>query len=442
MAHIAFLTLFLGLVSGRQTVTLEADRVQSVRIELGGRTLATLDRPPWTVVIDFGGEITPQALEAIGYDERGTEVARASQVVNLPRPLAELEIVIRNERERPVLARLVGRHRSHELPKRARLSIDGKPISLSRDFSARLPALDWSRPHVLSAEMRFADGEVARRELAMAGGLGESVGSELTPVLVTTTGSQDPTSLTGCFSRDGVALRASVLEKPNALVIMVKDPDPRELAAQLVRFKLPVRLYMSKEPHELQLSGDTTERILWPVAQRFTSADEPTSLLFEHSRDVSASERGMLWLLEQRLVESPNESHPRRFADAVAVAGVSSMARPRRRAVVVVLSSTPDKGRYAPGVVRRYLEDIGVPLFVWSAAGAGPDSSGPWGAIDDISGEEGLALAIAKVNAALDGQRMAWVATDPLSALDLEVKDRCGLELVARRPHSRVATPH
>ena len=31
--------------------------------------------------------------------------------------------------------------------------------------------------------MRFADGEVARRKLAMAGGLRESVGSELTPVL-------------------------------------------------------------------------------------------------------------------------------------------------------------------------------------------------------------------------------------------------------------------
>jgi hypothetical protein len=429
MPHIAFLTLILGLVSGPQTIRLAVDAVQTVGIMLGGKTLATIQGPPWTALVDFGGELTPRTLEAVGYDSHGDEVTRASQVLNLPRPPAELEIAIRNEGPRPVLASLMGSHRSHEHPTRGQLSIDGKNLPLRRDFSAPLPALDWSRPHVLSAEMRFADGAVAKRELVMAGGVGESVGSELTPVLVVTTGSHAPASIAGCFSKDGVELRTSALEKPEALVVMVKDPDPSELEAQLDGFERDFGQYGPR----LELSGDTKERILWPVAQRFRSSGEPTSIVFERSEDITAHGHGMLWLLRQTLAGSLDGSERKGFADAVAVAGISSMASPRRRAVIVVLNKKPKEGTYASGVVRRYLENVGVPVFVWSA-GPQPELTGPWGAIDDISTKERLAMATAKVNAALDQQRIAWIATDPLGALDLEVKEQCGLSLVAHRP--------
>src|SRR5476649_2562031 len=102
MPHIAFLTLFLGLVSGAQTVRLEVDQVRSVRIEVGGRVVAAMKEAPWTVVVDFGDELIPRKLEAVGYDGQGNEVARTSQVLNLPRQPAEVEIVIRNDEGRQI----------------------------------------------------------------------------------------------------------------------------------------------------------------------------------------------------------------------------------------------------------------------------------------------------------------------------------------------------
>lgn len=51
----------------------------------------TLDRPPWSAQVDFGPELTPQALVVIGFDANGVEIARASQSLNLPRPVAEVD---------------------------------------------------------------------------------------------------------------------------------------------------------------------------------------------------------------------------------------------------------------------------------------------------------------------------------------------------------------
>lgn len=442
MAHLTFLTLFLGLISGRQTVSLDADRVQSIRIEVAGRVVAKLSQPPWTTQIDFGEQLEPTKLEAIGYNAAGTEVARISQVVNLPRPPAEVEIAIKSENERPAVARIIGRHRAHERPTAGQLSIDGKPLELNPDFSASLPRLDWSRPHVLSAEMRFANADVAKRELVMAGGLGDSVASEVTPLLVTTTGSHEPASLAGCFFSAGVELRASALEKPNALVIMVKDPDPQAAISQLRRFQRDAEQVVQgakTERHRLQLSAGTSVRFLLPIVRQITSAGEATSLGFPQSPDMDASVGGMLWLLTSQLVSPAETTQPRRFADATAVAGVAAMAQPLRRAVVVVLSGTPDRSDHAPAVVRRYLEDIGVPLFVWSTAGVSRPLRDAWGDVDDVSSEPGLRDATAKLDATLAAQRIAWVATDPLAALRLDVKERCGLRMVAR--HQPVAAP-
>jgi hypothetical protein len=437
MAHIAFLTLFLGLVAGRQTVTLEVDQVRTVRIDVDSHALSTLRGAPWSAVIDLGPELTPRRLEAIGYDASGNEVARVTQILNLPRPTAELEIVIEQDGERAAVAHLVGRHRTHALPKRATLSMDGKTIELSRDLSGRLPKLIGSHPHILSAELRFEDGEVARRELVMAAGLGESVGSELTPVLLVANGRHTPASFRGCFSLGGRELRVNAVEKGRALVIMVKDPDPHEVLRQLRRSRPGIDLVSrssSIEGHDARLSTNTAEEAIWPVVQRFPSADEPTSVLFEHSEEVDAHDFRMLWLLTRSLDGSPNVLGPRRFADAVAVAGVTSL-HGRRRAVVLLLGTLRDESTYTPAVVRRYLEDIGVPLFVWSAAGPRPDLADSWGLVDDISTEKGLRLATAKLDAAIANQRIAWVATDPLGALSVEVKDPCGLRPVALPPH-------
>jgi hypothetical protein len=82
--------------------------------------------------------------------------------------------------------------------------------------------------------------------------------------------------------------------------------------------------------------------------------------------------------------------------------------------------------------VRRYLETLGVPLFVWSRLGPYPTIAAVWGPVDDISTYAKLAAATARVRNALDDQRIGWVDVDLLEALRLKASARCGIETMAR----------
>ena len=231
-------------------------------------------------------------------------------------------------------------------------------------------------------------------------------------MLVMTSGARQPDSLDGCFSASGSPLRATAIETGDAFVVMVKDPATRPPSA------------------ELRFDSGTASRILWPVPRPINAPGQPTAIAFpqsvNHGKVSSVS-----WLLSQRLSPPPSATEPRQFTDAVAVAAMSSLERGRRRAVILVVSKAPDRSLYSPPVVRRYLEDVGVPLFVWSADGPRPDLASAWGTVDDISTPAGLQAAAGRLNDALTRQRLVWVAADPLTALKAEGAERCGLIPVA-----------
>jgi hypothetical protein len=419
--QVIFLSLFLGLITGTQSVDLQAGPdVKSIRIVLGGREVAQIDKAPWSAKVDFGRELTPGELIAIAYDGDKKEIARTSQLINLSRPPAEMEIVIKSEGGQPAEAELVGRHRLHKIPTSAKLLVDNTAVRVGRDFRARLPQTDWSHPHLLSAEMQFEDGEIAKRDVAIQAGFSDFAGSELAPLLVTA--SKQPDSLEGCFSAGGKPLRASAIEKGDAFVVMVKDSDAR------LR-QLPAG--------ELRLDSDAAERILWPLARPINAPGEPTAIAFPQS--VNHGKVPLLsWLFTQRLSPTPAATEPRQFTDAVAVAAMSTLEKGRRRAVILVITSVGDRSLYAPPVVRRYLEEVGVPLFVWSADSPRPDLAAAWGRIDNISDGAGLRAAVARLNDALASQRIVWIAADPLTAISVEGAERCGLTPVA---HHRVVLP-
>ena len=122
MPQIVFLSLFLGLVTGTQSVDLRVDpSVASVRIDLNGAEVARLDQAPWSAKVNFGVAFTPGELTAIAFDAKGKEIARTSQLINLSRPVAEVELAIRSVEGRPVAAELVGRHRLHAAVRSASL---------------------------------------------------------------------------------------------------------------------------------------------------------------------------------------------------------------------------------------------------------------------------------------------------------------------------------
>ncbi len=81
---IEFLTLFLGLFSGPQTVELRvAEPVAAVELRLDGRAAGILTRAPWKLEVDFGPELAPQQLEAVARDAAGNELGRLRRWVNV-----------------------------------------------------------------------------------------------------------------------------------------------------------------------------------------------------------------------------------------------------------------------------------------------------------------------------------------------------------------------
>jgi hypothetical protein len=414
MPQLVFLTLFLGLSSGKATVSLQADAsIATIRLELDSRVVATIDHAPWSADVDFGPELMPQRLAAVGFDARGKEIARASQDVNLPRDVAEVEILVKSEKGHPSRAALIASSRKHAEPAEAQLSLDGNRLPLGTDFSAPLPATDWSRPHVLTAGMTFRDGETARGETIVSGGIGQTVTSDLTPVLVTRSRRGDPKSLDGCFTIDGAEIRGNSLEQGNPLVIIVKNPGS----------KSPWRFPSDRE---YPLDPDTSSRILWVIPQQYTAKDEPTYSLFAPTSDFSATRFGVGWLLTRSLKPVPDG--PRQFADAVGVAGLAAYQSGRRRAVVLLLDNTSDLSLHSPAVIQRYLARLGVPLFVWSIGKLSPRG---WGNVVDITSRASLATAVDAVKDALKAQSVVWVAADPLATLRIQGNDRCGLKPLA-----------
>jgi hypothetical protein len=93
----------------------------------------------------------------------------------------------------------------------------------------------------------------------------------------------------------------------------------------------------------------------------------------------------------------------------VAVAGLNAFESFGRRAVLLVLGETnEDASTYGAGNVRRYLELLRVPLFVWMLRETAPDVS-KWGRMDAVGTGRGARAAYARLRASLESQRILWV---------------------------------
>jgi hypothetical protein len=438
-AQLVFITLFLGLISGPQQVGLQPGAaVKSIRILLDGKEVAALQRAPWTATVDFGPSIAPADLVAIGYDGRGDEVARTSQTVNLPRPFADFVISVKNDPNgAPVSAQLRWEHLQGAKPVKSSLKIDGKTVPLDADLRAKLPRLDLDQPHVLAASMQFEDGFVPRRELVIGGGVGDTADALLTPVAVRQPPHEaEQSNPSGCFTSGGSPVRVSAVEKGQAHVIVVVDPDPRDAMKALDLRMTPSMTLGPRvvDEHGLfTLPGGTWLQLLWPIAERYKTTSNTQAVMFPPSTYVEAAQGGMVWILTRAYSGRFDKDAPRLFADAAGVAGLDSITGGNRRAVVVVLDRQNDSSSHSPASIRGYLSSIGVPLYVWSVTGPRPESAA-WGEIDDISSPAKLKVAVDRLREDLETQRVAWLATGAVAALRVQPTGRCNLTPLARRP--------
>jgi hypothetical protein len=411
--QIAFLTLFLGLTLGRYPVQLAVEGpVAAVELVLDGTPAGRVQGPPWTGEVDFGPGLQPHELVARALDARGQEIGSARQWINLPRPDAEVEIVlepgaapVQGAEARPAAARLAWQNLTGARPA-IHLTLDGQPLAVGEDGRAPLPAVSSESVHVLSAELEFPSHVTARKDAVFGGRWGSEISAELTAVPVRLRGGRDltPEALCGQLLADGQPLSVAAVEDSPAQVVIVRDIGAGPAIGELVQGSR----YFDLLRYEMGLGKDDEVHLMLPVA--LASASSVPTELFSLSPALTLRNGGVFWVLSQALPGADVKGQ--RLADAVAVAGLRASTGNRPRAVVLVVSGHPrDGSRYASAVVRQYLETLRVPLFIWCPEKKGAQSPelASWGEVTDVSSLSALRGAVSRLKDALAAQRIVWV---------------------------------
>ncbi|MEA2564118.1 MAG: hypothetical protein QOH06_5622 [Acidobacteriota bacterium] len=417
--QIAFVTLFLGLILGSNPVELAVEGpVAAVELVLDGTVAGRIEKPPWKGQIDFGSTLVPHELVARALDADGREVARTRQWINLPRPPAEVDILLEGAGN-PSKAWLTWQSRTGAQPTSIDLTLDGRPLTLGPDGKAALPAYDPESAHVLSAELQFPSNVVARRDAVFGGKYGSEVSTDLTAVPVRARrGKLTAASLQGRLLAGGKPLTVAAVEKAPAEVFVVRELGVSAALGRLGESKkkrtvqgqgMNSRLSIQDDylRYEIGLRKEDEVRFIYPVPRSYSASGQRAEL-FDWSRPFTLQDGGMHWLLT-RLMVPGGPPGKQRLADAVAVAGVQALSGSRPRAVVVVMGAAPeDVSLCDPATVRQYLSSVRVPLFVWSVVKTDAAAS-DWGKIEDVSTVSKLRAAVADLRDELESQWIVWV---------------------------------
>jgi hypothetical protein len=380
--------------------------VTSVELVLDGRPAADLRPPFWEGTLSLGPELVPHELVARALGKDGEELATARQWLNLPRPPAEVEILV--ERDASGLAKRA--HISWESltphgPRSVRATFNGLPLAVSKDNVAAIPAYDPEQVQLLTVELEFENEVRARKDIVLGGRTGEHAETELSAIPIhLAAGAKAPKAadLRGKLLRGGRPLEIAAVEPGSGILVVVREAAALKGLGRWTGLPIPREFRL-----DMALDDKSVVRFLWP---RPTSHRRTDSLveLFPVSHEIGKDVGGLRWILT-RVVNPIPERHPPRFADAVAVAGLHAFGTFRRRAVLLVMdANTIDASEFSADRVRRFLQSLRVPLYVWSiGVPAGPTAD--WTDAVDATSEPALQGSFKKLRAELDGQWIVWV---------------------------------
>jgi len=452
---IAFATLFLGLVAGPQPIELlVGSEVSAVVLAVDGETCAAIGAPPWRATCDFGPELEPRRLTAVGYGADGSEVARATQDLNVWRPAAEISLVIDRDPESDrLVVRVAARSVVSGSPRSLAVTLDGEPLEVADPARLDLPDLSLAEAHLIRVEAVWSDAVAARADAVFGGDYGERLSTQLSAVPVTLPKSDEKVAdaFHGSILAGGRPLPVVALEKGPAEVWVVSALDllplpgftaARSGGAAASRGQTGGLRALGQPSFQPtvggaawrflgQLAGADLLRIVWPWPEKRVVSGLPIEL-FPPSPPFDSHVGGIPWLLYHARVPPPLDSAPH-VADGAAVAGVSLLGSNRRRAVLVLVGGDhDDASRLDPDAVRHYLAAIRVPLFVWKVKKGRSDSAERWQPTVDVTTTYRLERALEELVETLDRQRIAWVEGAYLPT-ELAVSDQAtpGLRAVA-----------
>ena len=406
---VTFITFFLALVAGVQTVEFAVDgSVAKVELFLDQKPVGTVEGPPWRIRFDFGSRLIPHEMEAVAFDASGRELDRARQLVNLPRPLAEITIAFESGSDgMPTALRLFWESADRSEPLSVFAIFDG--LILRPDSGGRypLPAYDPTQVHIVRAEARFPGEITARSDAILGGQYGARVATELTAVPI----EADEDRLTedavaGALRVGDVPLDVAAVEQPRAQIFMVRDHASlarmRHLRTRQESVQMAAGSHSRRRLSESE-AGTNEDRIHAVVPNPLSRRDR---LLFPTSSAIGLEQWPLTWLATH-LTGSDVSLKGQKIADAASVAGIRAGSGGAPRMVLVIISEDPrDSSEFSFEQVREYLREIRVPLHVWSVGGEPPMT---WGNTTDVSSYRGLRKASRRLLRELDRQWIVWV---------------------------------
>ena len=424
---VTFLTFFLGLTIGVQPVEVAVHRsVAAIELRLDGEVVGVVSEAPWRVQCDFGQELMPHLLEAIAYDERGRELGRVEQRINLLRPEAEVALVLSDYREgRYRQAEIVWQVVDESAPDEVLVDFDGEGLEVVDKRFVTLPAHNPERIHILSIELLFSGDRRAQAELAFGGQYGEAVSTELTAVAVDVLDRKAlrVDRLQGWFLARGEPVRVVAVEDGRAEVVAVRDrsalPKLKTLgleawsqarAAKSPRSRGSAEQYLAKG-----LSRGDSLHLVGTVPEDISTAAGKRTTLFSIFPDANKrSKGGIAYTLTQFFLANEALGGPQLLPEAVAIAGLLAAGSNRARAVVLVLGEdSKDRSSYDPRTVVSFLAVLRVPFFVWRV-GDGNIASPAWGEGSTITKLKELNRSVRELRDQLKQQAIVWLDGDYL----------------------------
>lgn len=401
---ITFLTLFLGITTGVRPVEVAVGPgIATVELRLDARAIATLEKSPWKATADFGPEPAPHELVAVGRDAAGAEIARARQMVNLPRQPAEAALVLLpGSGGHGRAARLTWESALGMPPERVAVTLDGRPVRFETPREIPLPDYVPEQVHFLRADLDFPDNLVASAEVIFGGHDRDEARTELTGIPVVFAGSAPAADqLNDAFLAEGKPVAVSAVEEGPGEIVVVRDEEARE----------PLRRMPPRLLFDISLRPGQKLRFCWPVTRPADEVSERYDV-FMRSPDLSAASGSLQAFLS--VPRAPALSAKPRFADAISVAALSASGRNRARAVLYITGGASDASRLSPEVTRRYLAKLRVPLYVWAVDGISARRADRWGRVTLIRDYPAFLAASQRLLDDVAAQRIVWVEGEHL----------------------------
>lgn len=405
---LTFLTLLLGIVWGPRDIELSAPvGSAAVEIFLDGESVGRRTRPPWTFRVDLGPAPAPHLLDAVARDARGVEIGRARLKVNFPKPQVEAVLaLLPGKGGVGRAARLVWEGAVGRPPSTVTLTFDGKPLAVRDSERIELPAYVPERLHFLRAVVEFGFEARAEAEITFGGRDRDETSRELTavPVRVPRGTPSKAEAVKGWLVSGGEMLRIVAVEEGEASIVFVLDGD----APAAFRDMWLGRLFDTRVG---TFRGDPEVRVLFAYSEQ-KAGSRQTYDLYRRSFPLPVV-RGMMEVLAKANAPWDRLSCPR-LADATSAAGIFAATWSHPRAVVLILTGNPDASVLSPSAVRSYLADLGVPLFVWIAGSAAPETALEWGGGRPVKTPANLKAAVHALELEVEQQRIVWVEGEHL----------------------------